>query len=81
MLKAFLSIRFQTVVLDNEKSSHVAVTSGVQHGSMLGSILFLVYINDLPDSISICTWNCLYLAVSNLENAKVLQEDLDWLGP
>ncbi|MCG8048052.1 MAG: hypothetical protein JAY75_12610 [Candidatus Thiodiazotropha taylori] len=84
-IKAFLSNRFQTVVLENEKSSQVAVTSGVPQGSVLGPILFLVYINDLPDSILskvrlFADDTAVYLAVSNLKDATVLQKDLDRLG-
>ena len=83
--KAFLSNRTQTVVLENEKSSQVAVTSGVPQGSVLGPILFLVFINDLPDGIRskvrlFADDTAVYLAVSNLEDAKQLQEDLDRLG-
>ena len=81
-IKAFLSNRTQTVVL---KSSQVAVTSGVPQGSVLGPILFLVFINNLPDDIRskvrlFADDTAVYLAVSNLEDAKQLQEDLDRLG-
>ena len=52
---------------------------------MLGPILFLVFINDLPDGIRskvrlFADDTAVYLAVSNLEDAKQLQEDLDRLG-
>ena len=39
-IQAFLSGRTQTVVLDNEKSDTVPVTSGVAQGSVLGPILW-----------------------------------------
>ena len=73
-IQAFLSDRTQTVILENEKSNTVPVTPGVPQGSVLGPILFLIYINDLPDSIKskvrlFADDTAIYLAVSSLEDA------------
>ena len=83
-IKDFLDARSQYVCINGVKSSKVGVISGVPQGSVLGPILFLYYINDMPDHV-----NCdikifaddtkIYSISSSEEMCSSLQSSLDSL--
>ena len=84
-IQAFLGNRSQQVVIDGEESDSIPVNSGVPQGSVLGPILFLAYINDLPGGISsqvrlFADDTALYLTIKGEEDSSALQKDLDTLS-
>ena len=83
-IQAFLSNHRQRVVVDGDHSESVPVTSGVPQGSVLGPVLFLDYINDLPQDIVsqvrlFADDTAIYLTLDSRHDSDCLQRDLDRL--
>ena len=81
-LESFLQGRNQRVVINGVQSEQAQVVSGIPQGSVLGHVLFMIYINDLPacveSDISLFADDAKVFTRSDAENAtSVLQEDLD----
>ena len=81
-LSNFLTQRRMRVVLEGESSEEVRVESGVPQGTVLGPLLFLCHINDLPDSVKstvrLFADDCLlYREIRSFQDHLTLQADLN----
>ena len=86
LLENYLSGRLQRVVLNGQTSSWRPVLAGVRQGSILGPLLFLVYINDLPNGLKsnaklFADDTSLFTIVKDKqESADVLNKDLSLIS-
>ena len=83
-IEQWLSGRLQRVGINGNLSSWQRVTSGVPQGSVLGPVLFLIYINDLEDGVT--NWilkfaddTKMFGKVNNQREADIMQKDIDRL--
>ena len=79
---SFLSGRSQSVVVDGHSSDESQVLSGVPQGTVMGPLLFLLFINDISadvsSSIRLFADDCLiYRDIRSSHDAELLQQDLD----
>ena len=83
-LNNYLHNRPQSVIIEEKVSSPLPVKSGVPQGSILGPLLFLLYINDICEvcssSISLYAYDAkLYRRITTINDAPILQSHLDAL--
>ena len=82
-IQDFPTDRQQEMVLEGVHSKATDVTSGVPQGTVLGPLLFLVYINDMPENISstrlFADDALVYRIIRSRKDHTLLQKDLDIL--
>jgi hypothetical protein len=83
-ISSFLKGRKQRVIVDGKFSDYADVDSGVPQGTVLGPLLFLLHINDLPSRVSskvrLFADDCLlYREITNSDDQEKLQKDLNSL--
>ena len=83
--RGYLSNRMQRVVIDGSNSDWLPVVSGVPQGSILGPMLFLCFINDMPSSAHNSTMalfaddsKC-FRSINSISDCQLLQTDINSL--
>jgi len=84
-LTNWLTERLQRVVIDGNASDYINVISGVPQGTVLGPVMFLLYINDISEDISsslrLFADDCIvYRVIKSEQDHHQLQHDLNLIN-
>lgn len=79
---SYVDMRSQAVVINNYISSWVTIPSGVPQGSLLGPLLFAIFVNDISDCFHNSNLLCfaddmkIFTKIVNISDVEALQNDL-----
>ena len=83
-IRSFLEHRQQRLVINGQYSTWSNVTSGIPQGSVLGPLVFVIYINDLPDTVLSQVFlfaddTKMYRQIQDASDRHTFQEDISKL--